>query len=436
MKLNEKDNKLLGILLILVILVVPYLLIISPFYEKTRVLNSEVAELEARYTYLQNLDANRVEYQEKVKEYHQLRQDMLDLFPADIEQEASIVFISATEKLLPASLRQISFTQNYAAFIEPVEEVDGTLPTEEGVPEEGAVENPEPYQEEGEGPQTPGEIVDAVKDDPILKALAELEGTEEEKAAMAEAIALGDGLIGITGSTQISYECSYMVFKQMLNYIKQYEERMVMSTLSASYNEEEEIVSGVFTLEQYAVKGLEREYTEVQVPEVNIGNGNIFVSGSGISGVTEGSASNSPENVGDAYDYFMMLAQPEADVEAKIIGKTNDGAGESYINSDLNSKQEMTITFTGKEGEYAVSYAVGKTRYPSTNYAKGEPFDPGATLDLLIISSPRVGDNDKVGANVNIHNKTDLPCTVTLLEEDPENPRIDFKGKTGEVILP
>ena len=50
------------------------------------------------------------------------------------------------------------------------------------------------------------------------------------------------------------------------------------------------------------------------------------------------------------------------------------------------------------------------------------------------MSSPRVGEDDKVAANLNIVNKTDITVAVEVSDDDPTNPRVAITGKTGAII--
>ena len=62
-------------------------------------------------------------------------------------------------------------------------------------------------------------------------------------------------------------------------------------------------------------------------------------------------------------------------------------------------------------------------------------FAPDGAINLEIISSPRVGDKDKVAAKVNVVNNTDLTVNVKVTDEDEENPRVSIMGKTGVIQI-
>lgn len=227
-------------------------------------------------------------------------------------------------------------------------------------------------------------------------------------------------------STSFTYHASYYDFKRFINYIEQYQERMVITDLTASYIEEEDMVNGSFTLVQYAIGGRDRIFPETVVG-LSLGTENIFTEAAGTM-VTD------TEQL-DRYDYFIMLSNPGADIDAKMVGKANDASKQSYLTSVKNAQEKIVITFMENAGEYTVCYAIGDRQFPTEDFTDGIVFVPGDSLDLQIISSPRVGKEDNVSADIEVNNKTDMPLKVHVINDDTKNPRVTFIGKTGDVLV-
>ncbi len=64
----------------------------------------------------------------------------------------------------------------------------------------------------------------------------------------------------------------------------QYPERMHLNTLTAAYNSETDSLSGNFSIDWYMLTGTDKEYRFEDQEGIDIGNGNIFRSGSGEPG--------------------------------------------------------------------------------------------------------------------------------------------------------
>lgn len=391
MNISEKDKKLLMILAILAIVFIPYILVIQPCLEENLQLSNEIIRLEERKSYLTNLILQKEVYKEQTEEMQIQAEKLLERFPSGLPQEASILFMDNTEKMIPIRLHQVTFG----------EDVVMPLSGEEGQAEAG--ENPAGGTD-GAGAEAP---------------LTET-GQETQNAGVdeiRETIDIGSNMNGLSTETQFSFEAGYKEFKDFLYYIKNYRDRMVITGMSASYLGDTDTVSGSFTLKQYAIEGEGRLPVSVLEPALMKGTTNVFLQAVGLG-------TGAVEN--EAADFFFMLSQPEADVDAKIIGKSNDASQASYLSADNNSEQEMTIEFEGENGQYLANYSIG-----NESNAEGEIFAKAGTIVLEIISSPRVGEDDKVAAKLHISNKTDLAVKVKVLNDDTENPRVTIMGKTG-----
>lgn len=383
MKLSERDRKLLLILVIVIIVCVPYFFIIQPLMDKVDSLGKEISDLNAQVKYREELALMEEEYGKAAEQMAAMETELLSKFPSDLPQEASILFIHNTEQVIPISLYQVAFGDDVAA------QVTSTA-------EEQAIEDVE--AETGDTTRT-----EVIEDN-------------------TQTTSLGLGLTGIQTQTRFAYDAGYEEFKDFLKYIADYHDRMVITELEASYSGEMNLVSGNLTLSQYALKGEGRNAVQFLEPNMIQGTTNVFKQASGNFDTTEVAASP---------DFFILLNQPGADVDAIIVGQSNDVTESTYLSSTKNAKQEVNIYFEGETGKYNAYYEIGKTKYDDA----GVDFDKDGNIELQIISSSRLDDSDKVEISLNIYNTSDAIVKVTTLNDDAEKPRVTIKGTEGDIII-
>ncbi len=383
MKLSERDKKLLLILVIVIIVCVPYFFIIQPLMDKVDNLGKEISDLNAQVKYREELALMEEEYGKAAEQMAAMETELLSKFPSDLPQEASILFIHNTEQMIPISLYQVAFGDDVAAQVT-------------SAAEEQAIEDVE--AETGDTTQT-----EVIEDN-------------------TQTTSLGLGLTGIQTQTRFAYDAGYEEFKDFLKYIADYHDRMVITELEASYSGEMNLVSGNLTLSQYALKGEGRNAVQFLEPNMIQGTTNVFKQASGNFDTTEVAASP---------DFFILLNQPGADVDAIIVGQSNDVTESTYLSSTKNAKQEVNIYFEGETGKYNAYYEIGKTKYDDA----GVDFDKDGNIELQIISSSRLDDSDKVEISLNIYNTSDAIVKVTTLNDDAEKPRVTIKGTEGNIII-
>lgn len=381
-QVRPRDIKLLLILVVLIILIIPFFFLIQPQLEKNQKLEEELKSLQTRKTYLNQLADQSQEYLASAESLGQAKLDIINKFPSELPKEASIMFIHETEKVVPIRLNNVTFGVDVAAQIvsdEEEKQIDAV--------------------EEATGDKTNDEVI-------------------EENTTTVQ---LSSGLSGISTETQFTFSAGYQDFKNFMLYIREYKDRMVIHSMSMTYSAETDKVTGDFNLVQYAVGGADREPVSFEEPSMMKGTTNIFMQATGNYGQAQDV---------ETTDFFLMLSQPDAGADAKIVGRAQDPTEATYLKSDANSEQEVTVTFEGDNGNYTAVYQIGKTAYEEpVEFSKNSP------IIFEIISSPRVGNQDKVAAKVSIINHTDQTVTVSVVNDDPENPRVDIVGRTGTIVM-
>lgn len=381
MKLTEKDKNLLLMLAVIAAFCLPLVLLVQPAMNKCEALTREISELQSRKSYLDQIVAAGSTYQEEAENIAVKKEELMNRFPSDIPQEASLLFMDNTEKKIPISLYQVGFGEDVAMQMT-------SAPTQEAID------------------QVEADTWD-VTDDSVY-------------ADTTSQTAVTSGLTGISTSTDFSYTAGYEEFKEFLDYIENYNDRMVITSLTASYAMDMNQVNGNFTLIQYALKGEDRNPVSFLEPEMLQGTNNIFTQASGVFN----------EETNQSAQFFLMLNQPDADDEAFIMGQMSDVAEETYLVNDENKLQKAAIEFEGTDGEYTAYYSVGKEK----TVKEGIPFTADGQIGFEILSSERADDKDKVSVQVDIVNNTDTIVYLSVQNDDEENPRVTIKGKTGDIF--
>lgn len=381
MKLTEKDKNLLLILAVIAAFCLPLVLLVQPAMNKCEALTREISELQSRKSYLDQIVAAGSTYQEEAENIAVKKEELMNRFPSDIPQEASLLFMDNTEKKLPISLYQVGFGEDVAMQMT-------SAPTQEAIDQVEA---------------DTGDVAD-----------------DSVYADTTSQTAVTSGLTGISTSTDFSYTAGYEEFKEFLDYIENYNDRMVITSLTASYAMDMNQVNGNFTLIQYALKGEDRNPVSFLEPEMIQGTNNIFTQASGVFN----------EETNQSAQFFLMLNQPDADDEAFIMGQMSDVAEKTYLVNDENKLQKAAIEFEGTNGEYTAYYSVGKEK----TVKEGIPFTADGQIGFEILSSERADDKDKVSVQVDIVNNTDTIVYLSVQNDDEENPRVTIKGKTGDIF--
>lgn len=381
MKLTEKDKNLLLILAVIAAFCLPLVLLVQPAMNKCEALTREISELQSRKSYLDQIVAAGSTYQEEAENIAVKKEELMNRFPSDIPQEASLLFMDNTEKKLSISLYQVGFGEDVAMQMT-------SAPTQEAIDQVEA---------------DTGDVTD-----------------DSVYADTTSQTAVTSGLTGISTSTDFSYTAGYEEFKEFLDYIENYNDRMVITSLTASYAMDMNQVNGNFTLIQYALKGEDRNPVSFLEPEMLQGTNNIFTQASGVFN----------EETNQSAQFFLMLNQPDADDEAFIMGQMSDVAEKTYLVNDENKLQKAAIEFEGTNGEYTAYYSVGKEK----TVKEGIPFTADGQIGFEILSSERADDKDKVSVQVDIVNNTDTIVYLSVQNDDEENPRVTIKGKTGDIF--
>ncbi len=241
-----------------------------------------------------------------------------------------------------------------------------------------------------------------------------------------------NGLLGIKNATVIAYEGSYTEWKLMLESMLNINSKTKIDSVSVKYDEVNQLCEGEINISHYSVANAETQEPTVEY-SLPAGISNIFDSAA-VTSNTQTQAVNANYILTD-YDVCILINPDKSTFDSVIVGTTNDSSAKDTITSDENGSVDVTITVDGSDGNYTLSYKVGDKTYPAKNYDKGVDFKPGDTLDLLVESSVRDGNDDKVAVKANLINNTDMKLNVLVHGDDTVFPRFSAATREGDITI-
>ena len=238
--------------------------------------------------------------------------------------------------------------------------------------------------------------------------------------------------VGITTTTNVSYECSYAQLKTLLTYLRENGKKVTINSMSYSYSASTDMVNGSMSLSLYAIKGSDRPELDVDIKDVFIGTENIFNSSTFLGSAGEKSYK---DMIVANYDLYTIVNREGADTDAIICGQSGDVNNQTVISDSTPGIQNVTIKVTGSAGAYNVSYSIGNKMYPAENFEAGAPFICGDSIELLIMSSERGGMTDSTQISLNIINETDIVLNAAVINDDANSPKVIINDTKGAVVF-
>lgn len=376
LSLGDREKKILMVVVAFALLAAAYLLGYQKLMDKVDKYDKETTELKTKHADLVAKSNNKEKYIEDTKQFKDATNAILSDYENDISQDGSVMFIHTMENANDTWVKSLSMTENEVIYS------FGNVPST----------NPN-----------------------------------------ATGLAYTTDMQGIKCTYTLSYEAGYDEWKKLLTYINGYYSKNTIDSISMVYNAKDDIVSGTMVMSAYAITGSNRNYSHPKIvlptSTVNIFNSAIFDPGDfDITG-------NNGDYILSDYDYYITLNSATSDSAAIVMGKKDDSSGKSVLSSNENSQQNVSIKFSGANGRYYVSYKLGNATYPAVDYDKGESFDAGTSIDLLIMSSSRLTNEDKSGINLTLINESDMTLNVKICNEDEDSPRLSVASRTGRVEI-
>jgi len=400
MKLKDSEKSLIFIFIGVIALVLLFLYVVKPNYESVQSLNAESQQLQTRLSDLQTKQAKRDDYLAGIDEYNNAYDELLAKFPADLNQEVTIMFLEGIKDDNDFDVETLTLGAPEQFYTLGLNGGDAALTTD---------------------------------------ATAE-ETTEEATESTTETTDLAEGEVSVDDSAYtcyradfpITYKGSYDSLKDVIDYIDNYSNRMTINTLDIAYDAENKIYTGNIDLKCYSIESADRPKSSMDLDNVEIGVGNIFNGGTNSGDKSSDSSLNKyDENEGatieNTYDFYTMLNPSTSDVSAKVVGQNGSGKEASVISNSDNNVSTVNYEFYEKDGKNYCKYTLDNSTSYEAEVTSAED------IKILIQSSTRKDEDDKVGVRVTINNTTSLPVYVKVSGEDTASPRVTIASKTGSV---
>ncbi len=418
MKLKDSEKMALLILVGVAAVVLVFMYVAKPNYEEVQTINTEITQLQARLAELNQKQANREQYIADTEKYNSDFEDLLDAFPADMNQEITIMFLDGIKTDNDFALQALEMGQKEQFYTLGQGGGDASL-------------------------ATTGTDTAASTEAASTEAGATTAATTEATTTTTEA-ATGDALTEDTiAGDDAAYKCfraafpidfygSYDSLKDVMNYVAGYQDRMTINTLEVKFDGENNVYTGALDLYCYSIESSERPERQIDLNEVEIGVDNIFDTDVQVGGSdSDNSLNKYDENDGAAlennYDFYAMLNSATSDVSAKIVGQNGTGKEASVISNADNSVSTLTFDFYEKDGKNYCKYTLDDSTSYEAEVTSAED------IKVLLQSSARKNDDDEVGIRVTIRNTTSLPVYVKVSGDDSVSPRVDIASKSGSV---
>lgn len=375
MKITDRDKKILYVLAAIAIVFCGWFFGYRNIAKKSDSLDTEIAQLKVQVNELRTMVAQSDMYRNETMKNEANYKRGLKSFDSGYSQEHSIMFVTDIEASTNVWINQIGMAQT---------------------------EN--------------------------IYKFGQLQSSNPRKQGQT---AYESDYLGYRTNLTLAYQGSYENFQDMIEFIVNYKSKSTINSISMSYNEDGDMVSGTMVVSQFAVTGADRPFNKDNYGPVIYGTENIFNSEAFVPG-KDANKENGEYIISD-YDYFMSLSKAEEGKDAVTLSQKGDIAGKTTISSSENDVVEAYIRFFQEDSTYKIQYSIGDEEYPEYNFGDGAAFIPGEDISLLVVSSSRSGDDDAVAVEVNLVNETDMTVNVKVLNDDAGNPRFILKDAKGEV---
>ena len=373
--MTDTNKKILLTLLGIVFVFAAYMYVVRPKSSSIKSLESDIEDLQARYDDLCAKEAQKDQLIAETEEFNAQFDETVSKFAPDLNQENTVQFLKEIEQENDFVNMAISMPKETAFYIL------------------------------GQG-STAGQDTSQLDIDK-------------------------DAYVTYNDNYSISFAGTYEGVKSYLDYILNYKYRMAVESISLTFDEESESplmeCNGSIILNTYAVKHVDR-VEDVPKVDVEEGKENIFATEGEYMPASAGSSdhdSDNGESIVSTHNMVLLLNNAGNDTSSGIIAAASESNEATYVTSNENKVEDLSISITEEDGKNYVTYAIGSKSY------KAEVLT--SDVSIYVKSSTRVDDDDKNGVNVKISNDTALPVYIKVAGDDGTNPRFNLKEKAGSV---
>jgi Tfp pilus assembly protein PilO len=233
-----------------------------------------------------------------------------------------------------------------------------------------------------------------------------------------------NGEIAYVTSVALNYTGSYSNVKAFFQYLKDYPKRVTLSSVSMSYNQEKNEITGELKINIFIIQSADSNL--IGAPEYTgiIGKDSIIDQYIALEQNPEAEIQQKT-----AVELYASLTSPYADMAPVIIGVKGDIMGETEAKVNNNMINEVTIELSASEGSYYAQYWI------NGNSNGKYKLNVDTSIDIDVYSQRRADESDKVGMLAKIINNTDLAANLYVYNDDANAPRFVLESSVGVVNI-
>lgn len=407
MKMSNSTKIALLTFIGFVVLVLSIVYFAKPNFDERQKVEAECVQLQTRLDDLLRKEADRPKYEAGIIEYENKYQEVLSSFPADLNQEISIMFMQGIKDNNDFKIENLELGEKEEFYTLGTGGATATLDT---TAEAETAEGTEATSEE------------AATDEAAESTPAEGELSVEGDSADP------DALVCYRASLPLTYYGSYNSLKDVVAYIDTYSDRMTVNNLSITYTDDG-TYEGDMDVMCYSVEGESRPERNIDLNNIEVGVDNIF--GGTATSTNAGTALNKYDDndgisIETSYDFYTMVNASSSDVSAKVVGQNGSGKESSVISNSDNTISTVNYEIYEKDGKNYCKYTLDDSKSYEAEITSADD------IKILVQSSERKNDDDQVKVKMTINNQTSMPVYVKVSGDDAVSPRVNI-SKTGLV---
>lgn len=286
MKLSNSEARLLFLLLALILIAVSYFLIFNKCVAKAKEVEALNEENQTKVEKLEMMVSRQAEVEAQTAEMRRTIEEIIAKYPSNVTTEKAIAIVQEVENNVDVHVTSISFL---------MDNLLGDIAANENTTEDGTVQT------------------------------------------VAE-----DANIGYYAALSMNYEADYKEFKKMISYINGLKDRVTIPSISATFDNETGLLSGVITVHMYYLTNTGKDYVEPEISGIGKGTDKVFeTSGIRSNGYlqSEVGSTNAAEDGDDTADSEDAV-DSEAAVDNENAADSENAAGAATDSDNVETDNE------------------------------------------------------------------------------------------------
>jgi hypothetical protein len=242
-KVSQQDKRLVMVLLSVAVLAAAYFLVFHREMQEAQKIEASNVTDSQRVDVLQNKAAGQEDIIAETEDFRQDITDMLEKYPADVTEEKAITILQDMERQQSTDFKVVQM-----GFVTDNPVGAGAAGTEET------------------------DTTDTAAESAASSALSTDNAAGDSFDIIENASQAAGGYLAVT----VDYEASYQGLKQVAAAVHAYQDRMALSSITATYDSDTGKLSGTLALNMYYIRLAGKEYVTPQIDKISKGVTNLF----------------------------------------------------------------------------------------------------------------------------------------------------------------